>query len=350
MTENMSLLFGPREVRLAPRLRRHPFLLSLLVVVLFGDSSGTSRAANPRAELVEASETQVHLPDLSAPALILRPPSTPAGDLPTGTIRDAPLDPAQRSPGREGRLTPETVPTGAAAGSAPAASEPGDGSSPQDWLTPLLEQVRPESSLGLALTFSLIGFIPGILITLTAYARIIIVLGFLRHGLAIPNVPPNSVMAGLALFLTYFTMSPVIDRVNEAAIRPWLSGQIRLVEAVREGTRPLSEFMLDHARPKDLELFLELARSDRPDSASDIPMRVLVPSFILSELKTAFKIGVLILLPFLLVDLVVGVIVSLLSLGPGVASSLGLVTKLSLFTAVDGWHLIAGSLVRSFSV
>jgi flagellar biosynthesis protein FliP len=195
-----------------------------------------------------------------------------------------------------------------------------------------------------------ITLIPALLFTVTGFTRILIVLGFIRTGLGTPTAPPNQVLVGIALFMTIFVMMPTFKKVNESAIQPLRKGEITQQVAFDRGQKPLREFMFDQTRTKDLALFAKLAKLPRPETRKDIPTWVLIPSFIISELKTAFQIGFLIFLPFLVIDLVVSS--TLMSMGmimlPPVFISLPF--KILMFVLVDGWNLVTRSLVESFHV
>jgi flagellar biosynthetic protein FliP len=194
-----------------------------------------------------------------------------------------------------------------------------------------------------------ISLVPAALFTLTGFTRILIVLGFIRTGLGTPTAPPNQVLVGIALFLTIFVMAPTFKQVNEDAIKPLRAEKISQEQALKRAERPMREFMFDQTRTKDLALFAKLAKLERPDTRADIPTYVLIPAFTISELKTAFQIGFMIFLPFLIIDLVVSS--TLMSLGmmmlPPVFISLPF--KILLFVLVDGWNLVTRSLVESFS-
>ncbi|WP_371831646.1 flagellar type III secretion system pore protein FliP [Nitrospina gracilis] len=189
---------------------------------------------------------------------------------------------------------------------------------------------------------------PSILILMTSFSRIVIVLSFLRQAMGTQQTPPTQVLVGLALFLTFFVMSPVLTQINSEALQPYLSEQITQTEALARAQAPIKGFMLRQTRNKDLDLFLNISQDERPDTAEEVSMAVVVPAFVISELKTAFQIGFLIYIPFLILDMVVASI--LLSMGmmmlPPVLISLPF--KLMLFVMVDGWHLTVGSLVKSF--
>lgn len=188
---------------------------------------------------------------------------------------------------------------------------------------------------------------PGLLLLMTTFTRFVVVLGLAKNALALQTVPPAQVLIGLALFLTYFVMAPVLTQVNEQAVQPLLAGEIGQSEAIEVGFSPVRAFMLTQTRDSDLSLFMDLANTARPDTVDDVPASTLIPAFVISELRTAFVIGFVVFVPFLVIDLVVAAV--LMSMGmvmlPPVFISLPL--KLLLFVLVDGWVLIVGSLVGS---
>lgn len=188
---------------------------------------------------------------------------------------------------------------------------------------------------------------PALLLLMTSFTRFVVVLGLTKNALGLQTVPPSQVLIGLALFLSFFSMSPTFSQVNEAAIQPYLAGEVEQGDALAAGYEPMREFMLSQTREDDLELFLDLAGGDRPPSPDEVSATTLIPAFVISELRAAFVMGFVIFLPFLIVDLVVAAV--LMSMGmmmlPPVFVSLPL--KLLLFVLVDGWALIAGSLVQS---
>ena len=203
--------------------------------------------------------------------------------------------------------------------------------------------------LQIVLLLTLISFLPAILVTMTSFTRIAIVFHFLRQALGTQEMPSNQILIGLALFLTMFIMAPVGSRINELAVEPALAGKVSVGEALKRGTPPLREFMLKQTRQADLALFVELSKIPRPATAASLPMRVVVPAFAISELKTGFQMGFFLFVPFLLIDLVVST--TLLSMGmlqlpPAMIS---LPFKILLFVMVDGWNLLVSSLVRSFA-
>jgi flagellar biosynthetic protein FliP len=204
--------------------------------------------------------------------------------------------------------------------------------------------------LQVVLLLTLLSFVPAILMTMTSFTRIVIVFHFLRQALGTQEQPSNQILLGLALFLTVFVMAPVGDQVNTLALQPAMAGRITIGQALERGTPPLRTFMLKQTRERDLALFVELAKAPRPKTPDELPMRVVVPAFVISELKTGFQMGFFLFLPFLLIDLVVST--TLLSMGmlqlpPAMIS---LPFKIMLFVMIDGWNLLVGSLVRSFVV
>jgi flagellar biosynthetic protein FliP len=203
-------------------------------------------------------------------------------------------------------------------------------------------------SLQLLLLLTVLTLVPAILALMTSFTRIVVVLSFIRNALATQQTPPNQVLIGLALFLTFFVMAPVYRQINETAIQPYLAGEMEQDDALAVGAAPLREFMFAQTREKDLALFVNIAGADRPRTKDDVAMHVLVPAFVISELKTAFQMGFMIFVPFLIIDMVVAS--TLMSMGmfmlPPVMVSLPF--KLLLFVMVDGWHMVVKSLVESF--
>ncbi|HPU79969.1 flagellar type III secretion system pore protein FliP [Accumulibacter sp.] len=199
------------------------------------------------------------------------------------------------------------------------------------------------------LTLTALTFIPAALLMMTSFTRIIIVLSLLRAALGTQNSPPNQVLLGLSLFLTFFIMSPVLDTIYTEAYLPLSEDRITYIQAVERGAVPLRKFMLKQTREADIALFARMAASPKFQSTDDIPMRLLIPAFVTSELKTAFQIGFIIFIPFLIVDMVVAS--ALMSMGMMMMSPVmvALPFKLMLFVLVDGWNLLLGSLVASFA-
>lgn len=205
-------------------------------------------------------------------------------------------------------------------------------------------------SLQALLFLTALTFLPAILLMMTSFTRIIIVLSLLRQALGTVQTPPNQVLVGLSLFLTFFVMSPVLDKVYTEAYKPFSDEKIGFNDAMDRAVVPLRAFMLRQTREADLALFVKLSESPSPKEANDLPMKVLVPAYVISELKTAFQIGFVVFIPFLIIDLVVSSV--LMSMGMMMLSPviISLPFKLMLFVLVDGWNLLIGSLVRSFYV
>lgn len=194
-----------------------------------------------------------------------------------------------------------------------------------------------------------LSFLPAMLILMTSFTRIVIVMSILRQALGLQSSPSNQVINGIALFLTFFIMAPVFDRINEAALQPYLNEEMTIVQALEEGKKPMMKFMLSQTRLKDLETFMEIA-DIQVDTPEDVPITVLIPAFVTSELKTAFQIGFMLFIPFLIIDLVVASILmamGMMMLSPMIIS---LPFKLMLFVLVDGWNLVMGSLANSFGL
>lgn len=189
---------------------------------------------------------------------------------------------------------------------------------------------------------------PAILVMATAFTRIVIVLSLVRQAIGTPQLPPSQVIIGLSLILTFFVMAPTFKAINEQALQPYLNGAMPQAEALEEAVEPVREFMFRQTHNRDLELFVGLARLERPQNTAEVPTYVLLPAFVISELKTAFQLGFVIFLPFLIIDVVVSSI--LVSMGmiflPPMTISLPF--KIVLFVLADGWHLIASSLVTGF--
>ncbi len=204
------------------------------------------------------------------------------------------------------------------------------------------------TSLQILFMLTVLSLAPSILIMMTSFTRIIVVLSFVRSALGTQQMPPNQVIIGLALFLTFFTMAPYWQQVNEQALQPYLAGNLEQEAAMDKGIQPIRDFMFKQTRENDLALFVNLANINRPSGPEEVPTYVLIPSFVISELKTAFQIGFLIYIPFLIIDMVVAS--TLMSMGmmmlPPVTISLPF--KILLFILVDGWHLVIRSLVASF--
>lgn len=206
----------------------------------------------------------------------------------------------------------------------------------------------PSQSVTIIIALTLLSLAPSLLVMLTSFTRIVVVLSLTRNALGLQGVPPNQVLVGLSLFLTLFVMSPTLTEINDSALQPYLDGQLEQAEAFDTGAVPLRTFMLEHTRESEIELMLDATEADRPEDPSDVPLSTLIPAFLLSELKTAFLIGFVIFIPFLVIDVVVSAV--LMSLGmmmlPPVFVSLPF--KLLLFVMVGGWSLIVETLLTSF--
>lgn len=203
-------------------------------------------------------------------------------------------------------------------------------------------------SLQTLLFLSSLAFLPALLLMMTCFTRIIIVLGLLRTAMSTQSSPPTQVLIGLALFLTFFVMSPVLDRVYQDAWQPYAAEQISLEQALDRGSQPIREFMLAQTRKSDLAMFARIAKIGDMQGPEDVPMRILVPAYATSELKTAFQIGFTIFIPFLIIDLVVASVLMSLGMMMVPPATISLPFKLMLFVLVDGWQLLIGSLTQSF--
>lgn len=210
---------------------------------------------------------------------------------------------------------------------------------------------KPADTVGairILIMFTVLSLAPAILIMMTSFTRIVVVLSFLRQALSTQSMPPNQLIIGLSLFLSFFVMAPVITKINTDAVEPYLSEKISQTEAIAKAEGPLRGFMFSQTRERDLQLFLELGKIQPPASKDGVPTWVLIPAFVVSELKTAFQIGFMLYLPFLIIDMVIASVLmamGMMMLPPVVIS---LPFKLLLFVLVDGWELVVGSLVRSF--
>jgi flagellar biosynthetic protein FliP len=271
--------------------------------------------------------------------------ATPAGAQPAsgaGPGPAAPLGPAAPPDpgGPSGVLTPpDAAPHVATPGHAPFISIELGGGADQG-LSPVLKIV---------LLFVALTFVPALFLVMTSFTRIIVVLSLLRQGMGVAQLPPNRVLVALALFLTAFTMAPTFNRVYDEALAPYDNGELTEIQALDAAMGPLRTFMLSHTREADLMLFVEIQGNDRPATAEEVPTLTLVPAFILSELKTAFQMGALLFLPFLIIDIVVASILmsmGMMMLPPG---TIALPIKIIVFVAVDGWGLVIRSLAESLT-
>ncbi|MBM3851777.1 MAG: flagellar type III secretion system pore protein FliP [Verrucomicrobia bacterium] len=247
---------------------------------------------------------------------------------------------------------PQIAAPTAAAGTAPTVGGTADRNGTPYRLNIGLEGTGTQGEVSVALQIvfimTLLSVAPSIVLLMTSFTRIVIVLGFVRTALGTPSAPSNQIVIGLSLFLTFFLMGPVFERVNDEALRPYLDGKITSVQALDRAGEPLKQFMLKQTRTRDLEYFLELA-GQGPTAVRDLPMRIVIPAFVISELQTAFQMGFLLFLPFLVIDFLVSSVLMALGMMMMPPVTIALPLKLLLFVLVDGWHLVVRSLVQSFS-
>lgn len=201
----------------------------------------------------------------------------------------------------------------------------------------------------LILVMTLLTLAPSLIMLMTSFTRLVIVLGFVRTAIGVPSAPSNQIVIGLALFLTFFIMGPVLEEVNTNALQPYLAQEISSSEALDRAAGPMRTFMLKQTRSRDIEFFLQLGRFP-PTRVDELPLRVVVPAFVVSELQTAFQMGFLIFLPFLVIDVLVSSVLMSLGMMMMPPAIVALPFKLLLFVLVDGWHLVVQSLVQSFTV
>ena len=193
-----------------------------------------------------------------------------------------------------------------------------------------------------------LSFLPALLLSMTSFTRILIVLGLLRTALGTQSSPPNQILVGLSLFLTFFVMSPVFDKVHSEAYKPFSENKLSAEQALERGVQPFKQFMLKQTREADLALFAKLANIEKMQGPEQVPLRILLPAFVISELKTAFQIGFTIFIPFLIIDLVVASVLMSMGMMMVPPASIALPFKLMLFVLVDGWQLLIGALAQSF--
>ena len=204
-------------------------------------------------------------------------------------------------------------------------------------------------AIQIVVVMTLLSLAPSLVMLMTSFTRIVIVLGFVRTAIGVPSSPSNQIIVGLSIFLTFFLMGPVFDRVNNEAIQPYMAGTMTAGIAFEKAGVPMKDFMLKQTRTRDLEFFLELGRFP-PTPVKDLPIRVVIPAFVISELQTAFQMGFLLFLPFLVIDFLVSTVLMALGMMMMPPSVVSLPFKLLLFVLVDGWHLVVRSLVQSFQI
>lgn len=214
----------------------------------------------------------------------------------------------------------------------------------------LFSSASPETAqaLRVVLGLTVLAVLPALLVCLTSFLRIIIVLSMLRHAVGMPETPPNTVLIGLALFMTMFTMSPVIDKINREAFTPFMAGALHMQSAYEKGITPVRDFMLRQTREQDIALMLELSGAPAPASAGEVSNVQLIPAFMLSELRAAFQIGFMVFLPFLLIDLIVSSILMALGMMMMPPTTIALPLKILVFVLIDGWSLLLRALLASF--
>lgn len=230
--------------------------------------------------------------------------------------------------------------------SQPAADAPSPSLPEAGPLEAALDGDQSSSAMKVALGLTLLSLIPGLLLTATCFARILIVLGFLRVGLQVPNLPPTQVLVGLAFFLTLMAMQPTLDPIREDALEPFVADEIGVKEALSRAEKPWRSYLLQHTRRRSLDAFVELAAVETT-TPEEVPLRVLVPAFVVSELTTAFEMGAAILIPFLVIDLVVASVLLSMNMIMLPPATVSVPAKILLFVSIDGWQVIAGTLVKS---
>jgi len=204
------------------------------------------------------------------------------------------------------------------------------------------------SAIKILIALTVLSLAPAILVSMTAFVRIVIVLSMLRHAFGMQETPPNTVLVSLALFLTMFTMLPVLNQVNTEAVQPYLENKIGLEQAYGKGVQPLRDFMIRQTREQDLALMVEISHDKPPKTVDDVKLVQLIPAFMLNELRTAFQIGFVVFLPFLLIDLIVSSVLMALGMMMVPPAMIALPLKVLMFVLIDGWNLVARSLVASF--
>jgi flagellar biosynthetic protein FliP len=212
----------------------------------------------------------------------------------------------------------------------------------------LKDQAKTADVVRIALILTLMAFLPALLICTTSFVRIIVVLSMIRHAFGMPETPPNQVLVSLAIFLTVFSMLPTFDAINSRALQPFLDGRLTVQEAIDQGTDPARSFMLRQVRDRDIKAIYDIARKPLPAKASDVGLMQLIPAFMLNELRVSFRIGFVVFLPFLLIDLVVSSILLALGMIMVPPSTLSLPIKILMFVLIDGWSLILQGVLGSF--
>jgi flagellar biosynthetic protein FliP len=299
--------------------------LVLVTIALLGWPVNDARSqvpASTEAQVAPVDATQAVSPPPPASAPAKEPPAVAASAPPAAPKAPA----AAANPARS-----RTSPSAAVAPASPS--------------TPATETAQ---ALRVVLGLTVLAILPALLVCLTSFLRIIVVLSMLRHAIGMNETPPNTVLIGLALFLTLFTMSPVLQKVNHDAFEPFMAGKLSMEEGYSKGVAPLREFMVRQTREADLALMVELSKAPMPRSMDDISNVQLIPAFMLSELRAAFQIGFVIFLPFLLIDLIVSSVLMALGMMMMPPTTIALPLKILMFILVDGWSLVLKALVGSF--
>lgn len=300
--------------------------LALLAVALLG---WPARDAWSQSQEGTATEAQPGNATAAAPPTVVLPaPEAPASTAPPAATPKA--SPTATNPVR------------------PRAATPATGAAPSSPVAPITPATDTAQALRVVLGLTVLAILPALLVCLTSFLRIIVVLSMLRHAIGMNETPPNTVLIGLALFLTLFTMSPVLQKVNHDAFEPFMAGKLSMEEGYGKGISPLREFMVRQTREADLALMVELSKAPMPRSMDDIGNLQLIPAFMLSELRAAFQIGFVIFLPFLLIDLIVSSILMALGMMMMPPTTIALPLKILMFILVDGWSLVLKALVGSF--
>jgi flagellar biosynthetic protein FliP len=262
-----------------------------------------------------------------------------------------PTPPGQAAPATAGdAATRSTLPPAASPKSDAGGRTPSAGIADLRLALPEVERRAGDSAsaVRIVLALTLLAVLPSLLVCLTAFLRIVIVLSMLRHAIGMPETPPNTVVIGLALFLTIFTMNPVLQQVNTEALQPFMAGKLGVQQGLDTAAKPLREFMIRQTREQDLALMVEISKAKRPASMDDISNLQLIPAFMLTELRAAFQIGFVVFLPFLLIDLIVSSILMSLGMMMMPPITIALPIKILMFVLVDGWALLVKALVGSF--
>lgn len=334
---------------------------TLSAAALFG-SAGFAQSASvePRASSETAPETTpIEAP---APSSAVQAPSTSAANttpaepssVPSsgGEVQSPSAVPAPTTappvaiapPTTQSITAPQSLPRTKSQAARSSAVPPAQALS----TTPITPATETSQALRVVLGLTVLAVLPALLVCLTSFLRIIVVLSMLRHAIGMNETPPNTVLIGLALFLTLFTMSPVLQKVNQEAFEPFMAGKLSMEDGYKKGVLPLREFMVRQTREADLALMVELSKAPVPRSMDDISNVQLIPAFMLSELRAAFQIGFVIFLPFLLIDLIVSSVLMALGMMMMPPTTIALPLKVLMFILVDGWSLVLKSLVGSF--